>query len=265
MLVLGWVALAWGADPTFAGADKTVTEAEKPDSTLSAELGGTFTSGNTETFTLNGALHGSHTWKRNRMRVDLGANLGQSVVDADGDGHLDDDERAAGRAETARKYWSDVRYDRFVSQRDSLYVLAGALVDPFAGYDARTHGQVGVSHTFVDAERTKVLAELGADVAHENFVAGVTPNDAWIVAAHVLGGVTHEFNDVVSIDEKVDVYENVLDPNDVRVLNTAALSAALGTVLSLKVSHQLTFDNVPVEGFRKLDQTSMVTVVATLL
>ena len=48
-------------------------------------------------------------------------------------------------------------------------------------------------------------------------------------------------------------------------LNTAALTVRLSDAMALKLSHSLVFDNVPVEGFRKLDQTATVSIVTTLL
>jgi putative salt-induced outer membrane protein YdiY len=55
-----------------------------------------------------------------------------------------------------------------------------------------------------------------------------------------------------------------MNPEDVRLLNTAAINTKLSDVFTLKLSNQLTFDNVPVEGFQKLDQTTMVTFVASI-
>jgi hypothetical protein len=69
----------------------------------------------------------------------------------------------------------------------------------------------------------------------------------------------------VVISETIEVYESVLDFEDVRLLNTASLTSSLSGKLSLKLSHTLIFDNVPVEGFEPLDQTTMITLVATLL
>ena len=65
--------------------------------------------------------------------------------------------------------------------------------------------------------------------------------------------------------DTAEIYENVVDPADLRVLNTAFLTSKISDKLSLKLSHTLTFDNVPVEGFRPLDQVTMLTLVATLL
>ncbi len=73
------------------------------------------------------------------------------------------------------------------------------------------------------------------------------------------------FDERLVLSDVVEVYESVLDFADLRILNTAALTSTLSGKLSLKLSHSLIFDNVPVEGFEPLDQTSMVTLVASLL
>lgn len=252
-------------EPAFVGTEKPGQKFETPETHLSAELGGAWTSGNTATWTVHATLDGSHRAGRNRVTLLGGANVGQSVVDANGDGHLDDAERAAGFVETARRYFADARYDRFVGDRDSFYGLAGALVDPFAGYDTRSHVQIGYSRILVESERSRLIAELGGDVAREDFVDGVDPNLAWVVAARGLVGLEHAFSDDVGFSERVEVYEAVPDFADVRLVNQAALTANLDEVFSVKVSHQLLFDNVPVEGFEKLDQTTLVTLVATLM
>ncbi|MFZ5480191.1 MAG: DUF481 domain-containing protein [Myxococcota bacterium] len=262
-LILGQMALA--EDSAFAGTEKADDKFAQPESHLSAELGGAWTTGNTDTYTLNGSLDGSHRWGRNRLMLDLGANVGASMVDGDADGLLSDAERAAGRVETARRYSADLRYDRFIGERDSLYVLGGAFVDRFAGYDTRVHGQIGYSRVLVESDKANLVAELGVDVAREDFVAGIDPNTAVVVAGRGLVGFTYKFNESVAFSDTLEAYENVLVPADLRVLNQAAITAKLNATFSLKVSHQLAFDNVPVEGYRTLDQTTLATFVASIL
>lgn len=263
LLLLG--SLAHAADPAFAGTDAAGQKFEKPESHLAAELGGSFTTGNTQNYALLASLDGDHRWKRNKFALDLGANLGQSVLDTNGDGHIDELERAAGWAETSRKYWADARYDRFVGQRDSLYLLAGGLVDPFAGYDNRTHVQLGYSRVLIESESTTLVAELGVDGAREDFIVDVEPNVAYILAARAMVGLTHKFSESVSFTDKLEAYENVLTPVDLRLLNQASLTAKLSDKFSLKLSHNLTYDNQPVEGFQPLDQSTTVTFVASIL
>lgn len=263
-MLLLLTSLALADDPEFSETVKDAEEVEEVDASLSAELGGSLTAGNTDFYTLNGALSGSRKWKRNQVGVSATALLGRSVVDADGSGTLDDTERSAGRTESARRLTADARYDRFVSDRSSLYVLAGALADPFAGYDLRTNEQFGVSYSILDGEDTTLLGELGVDWAQENYIDGVDPNSDQVIASRVMLGLHHAFSESVAFDDQVEVYESVLDFADLRVLNKATLSSRLSDKFSVKLSHELTFDNQPVEGFRPLDHTTRVTLVASI-
>jgi putative salt-induced outer membrane protein YdiY len=256
---------AHAEDPKFEGTAKEAEELEKPEAHLAAALGGALTAGNTATMLLNARFDGSYKWKMNRFTLDLGANYGRSVVDADANGHLDDTERAVGAVDTAKRGFADGRYDRFFSDKDSLYALAGAYTDKFAGYDWRTHGQLGYSRILVANDTVHLLAELGADVARENYVAGVDPNEAWVLAARGFVGLDVTLSENAKITETVEVFENVVDPADMRLLNNLGLTAKLSDKFSLNVSHQLAFDNVPVEGFRKADHLVMVTFVASIL
>ncbi len=257
---------AAAVDTEFAGTEAPPEEVvEAPESTVIAELGGTFASGNAVYYAVNGGVTASHKWDKNKLSAAAGINIGAAVADTDADGLLNDAERAEGFSQNVERYFGEGRYDRFLSDKDSLYLLAGAFKDPFAGYDLRAHEQIGYSRTLVANDSTNLVTELGFDVAQENYVEGVDPNTQVIYAARLLLGLTHKFNDNVAFTDTFEVYENVIDLEDLRILNTASLSSTIATNLSLKLSHSLIFDNVPVEGFENLDQTTMVTLVATLL
>jgi putative salt-induced outer membrane protein YdiY len=257
--------VALAADSTFVGADAAGQAFEEPVSHLAASLGGAFTSGNTRTYTLNATLRGDHRWKANKVGADLGANLGRSVIDSDGDGHIDPEERDAGWTETARKAWVDARYDRYVGKKDSLYALGGTMVDPFAGYDTRSHLQLGYSRVLVQGKSLGLVAELGADGAFEDFVDGVDPPSAWVLSVRGMVGTSYTFSPSVSFTDKLELYENVLTPVDLRVLNGAQLVSKLADRFSLSLTHTLTFDNQPVEGYQTLDHTVTVAFVASIL
>lgn len=263
-MLLAALAPAMAEDPVFAGTETGET-IEKPEATASVELGGVYNTGNAEFYTVNAAARGAWKWQQNRLSALAGANLGAAIPDTDGDGRVNAKERKAGYTQNVKRYFAEGRYDRFISERSSLYVLGGAFVDPFAGYDLRSHEQIGISRQLVKTEDTLLVGEIGFDWAQENYVAGVDPNYQDIFAGRVLIGFSHTFNEGVSFTDTFELYENVADLADLRLLNTATLSSALSSKLSLKLSHSLIFDNVPVEGFEKLDQTTMITLVATLL
>jgi putative salt-induced outer membrane protein YdiY len=264
MLLLFPLLVARAEDPTFAGAAAPPAP-DAPVTAVSADLGATWSSGNTETYAVNGAGHANHTWSKNRVDFQAIVNVGAAIADTNADGVLDDTERAVGYVENARRYALEARYDRFLDDKNSLYALVGGLIDRFAGYDSRVHGQLGFSHRFIKDDDTELVAEVGADVANEDYVAGVDPDSAIIFAAREMVGIAQKFNENVTLEEKLEAYENLEDPTDTRIINALALTSKLSGRFSIKLTHALAFDNVPVEGFQKLDQTAMATVVVTLL
>jgi putative salt-induced outer membrane protein YdiY len=261
---------SYAEESEFVGTEAPpAEEKEAPESKLSAELGTAFATGNAIFYTVNGTINASHEWQRNKLGIVGGINLGAAKADTDGDGLLSAAERSADYAQNVKRYYGDARYDRFLTDSDSLYVLAGAFHDPFAGYDLRSHEQIGYSRRLLKNSATELVAELGFDYAQENYTdeaiaAGSEPYQD-VFAARVMLGLQHKFNDNVSLSDTLEVYENVIDTDDLRILNTAALTAGLSGKLSLKLSHNLIFDNVPVQGFVKLDQTTMATLVASIL
>jgi putative salt-induced outer membrane protein YdiY len=263
---------ALAEDPEFAGTDDPNQKFDKPEGALSAEFGGAYASGNVEYLTINGLINGSYRWDRNKLTGTGAANIGRTRLDADESGTLSTSERAAPLVKTSQRFDSELRYDRYLGDNGSLYALAGAFIDPFAGYDLRSHEQLGYSRMLVDNDSTDLVAELGADYAQEFYTDQVLadnpdlPDLGHVVAARLLIGVQHKFNEQVSFSEVVEIYENVLNPADLRVLNEAAFTSKLSDKFSLKLSNQLIFDNVPPGSeYAKYDQVTLVTLVASIL
>jgi hypothetical protein len=261
---------ALAEDSEFKGTEAPIEEEKKePETKLSAEIGAVFATGNAIFYTVAGAVNASHEWDRNKIGAIGGINLGAAKADADGDGLLSQAERDVEYARNVQRYFVEARYDRFVSDKSSFYALAGAFQDPFAGYDLRSHEQLGYSRRLIKNDTSELVTELGFDWAQENYtdeaVAGGSVPYQDVFATRILIGGSHNFNDHVSVSNTFEYYQNVVDFNDVRILNAAAVSAAVNSKLSIKLSHSLIFDNVPVEGFVSLDQTTMATLVATIL
>ncbi len=268
-LLLAVLATAYAADPVFVGTERPPAEVPEepapPETKLGAQIGGILATGNTDSYTFTAGINASHKAGDNQVRVGVVAANGKAIPDLNADGRVDQDERNKGRVETSRNLGGEARYDRFFGEMNSLYGLVGALHDPFQGYDLRSHAQLGYSRTLVKTETTVLLAEIGGDVARENYLEGVDPNGATIIAARGLVGTTITLNDIVTLTETFEAYENVIDTDDLRLINDLGVQAKLSGALALKLGHKLVFDNVPVEGFRKTDQTVTVTLVATIL
>lgn len=262
---------AHAEDSTFVGAAPPTEEVSKTETHVTGELGGSIASGNSNFYTLNGLVNASHKFSKNQLSLTSGLNIGgakplpvtatttggatESIPPAEPDKYV----------ENVRRLYADGRYDRFLSDKDSLYVLAGIFHDKYAGYDFRSHEQIGYSRLLLKNDTSELKSEFGIDLAQEDYIEGTDPNYQNIVAGRVLLGASHNFNDKVSISDVFEAYENVIDFEDLRILNTASVTSSLSGKLSLKLSHSLIFDNVPVEGLKSLDQTTLVTLVASLL
>lgn len=284
LLVLASPSLA--EEPKFERAMPT-EEVPGPATRLSAQVGGNFTTGNAESVTVAAALDTSHRWGQNRVGAVAGVNVGFGAVDTNGDGFLDESERCIGVddvdcASTAERYGADLRYDRFLSARDSLYVLVGALHDPFVGFELRSHVQLGYARLLVNQPDTHVTLEGGVDLAREAYVAGLSPAFTHLVAAQAALKLDHVFNESVSFADALVVYEPLLTQpegsafaphfTDFRVSNVATLSAKVSSKLSVNVADTLEFRNEPIAppegatGSRAaVDNTLTVALVASIL
>ncbi|MED5372015.1 MAG: DUF481 domain-containing protein [Myxococcota bacterium] len=258
---------AFAQEVAFEETNKAIEEAEAPEADLSAELGGAMTTGNTDFWTVKGTVTGSYRWQMNKLGMSAMGLTGRNRPDVDGDGILNNGERDLDRVKNAQKFDGGLRYDRFLGESSSLYAMSSAMHDYFAGVQLRTNEQVGYSRNLLKAENTSLLVELGAGVQQEwQILEDPAAEDfSNVFQARALIAFSHTFNDAVKFTESVEAYENVLDPADFRAVNRAALTMQLSENLALKLSNDLYWDNTPVDGFQKLDQTTMLSVVATIL
>jgi putative salt-induced outer membrane protein YdiY len=258
-------ALSYGKESKLETTVKEVEEVAEPKSELSAELGGAMAAGNSAAYSVNAGIAGGHKWGMNRFSGTAAGLFGRSVVDLDGDGIISSEERRVGYKTNQQQAVGFVRYDRFLTKTDSLYVLSGALIDPFAGFASRSHQQLGYSRKLVTNQTTLLVGEVGFDWAQENYVAGQDPGYRDVFAARLMAGLQHTFNEAVQFKGSAEVFPNVVEIADVRVNTTASLAARLSDKIGFKTTYLLRFDNVPVPGFRKADHALTASLVVTIL
>lgn len=256
--------------------------APKPETSLTAELGGSYTVGNVWVVNVVGGVNFSHTWGKNAFATNASTNLNIVKTDTDANGTLDDAERATDPVFTSQRVAGGVRYDRSLTDADNLFASAGVEHDRLAGLFWRFNQAIGYKRALVATERTSLGLEVGVSYNEENFVpttdpdTGVVSNDkvldAHYMAARVFLGFRHAFNDSVQIGDDLEMIEplvgsfadGVTNFEDFRLNNTLFLQAKLSDVFSIKLSSQLAFDNQPVPTFVKVDHTTALTLVASI-
>ncbi len=237
---------------------------QKPETRLSIEAGGNTSMGNVGTSVLFSRFYADHRWAWNRISTKGRAEYGRAIADINGDGTIDDFERAAGFERTSQHFEADVRYDRFLGRLNSVYMLAGWMNDPFMGYLERIHGQTGYSQFLLESDDHEIVGETGFDIAREVYVPEVSVSEDLVYAARGFVGWTTNLADAFQINSSGESFLNVENTDDLRIKGEVALSMKANDVLSVKTSYLVEHATLPVEGFRETDQTMAFTLVASM-
>lgn len=277
---------AFAEESTFAGAQDPI-EVKKSETHLTANLGGNLAVGNSESFSLGAGLTFTNKWKSNQIGVLGAAALGYGAVDANADGFLSSAERCLGVKSnpcqpTTEMFALEGRYDRFFSERSSLYLLVGGLHDKFAGFQLRSHVQVGYAFHILNTERDNLKTEIGVDFANEAYVDGVVPASTKLLAAQVAAVYSHSFSENVGFTNSLTTYEPMLTQpegspfapyfTDLRITKVASINAKLSNKFSITFADTLAWRLEPVaapvgvsEKRSPVDNSLTVALVASIL
>jgi putative salt-induced outer membrane protein len=148
---------------------------------------------------------------------------------------------------------------REISPRTAGYARANWLVNTFAGIDSRTFLEGGVAFKVIEQEAQELRLEGGVGYTLENRISGED-----LDFATGRGGLVYrwKFSDNAELAEDLSLMFNLEDAGDFRIGNLASISSRLTDLLSLKLSHALSFYNEPVEGFGDTDQIVSAAIVA---
>lgn len=166
-----------------------------------------------------------------------------------------------------------LRYDRFLIDRLSLFLINTGRHDRFQGLDFRYNLDPGVKYLFVMEDVTKLWGELGYDFQYdvrrddarrtENAdgtvtIASKTETDHSLRA---FVGFTHAFNDAVNLNTGLEYLQSFKEAKRSRLNFDALFAAKLGAGLALGAGFSARFDNSPLAGKKKLDTVSTLSLI----
>jgi len=244
------------ADPKFEfGKQEEVKEVEWK---ASAEAGLVITTGSSQTITLSGGFKASRKENDNKFSAEASAAYARSgtrvLVDNNANGMIDnDDEIRTTTQVTAETLAGKLRYDRFLTGANSLFVAALASRDLPAGKSSVFGGQLGYSRRLYKTDATEAVAELGYDFSREQLV------DSDAVSIHSIRaftGVKSKVTEGTDIDASIELLTNLNKETlptgkdgsafrDTRVNGKLAVTSKLSTSLSVQASIEAKFDNRP--------------------
>ncbi|MCE9575878.1 MAG: DUF481 domain-containing protein [Deltaproteobacteria bacterium] len=236
-------------DPKFAyGKQDDVKDVKDVTWTAKAEGGLIITSGNSRSTTLTGSASGERKDKDNKLALVVTGNYARAttrlVNDANGNKLIDMGELTESTATSARNASAQARYDRFLSEKNSLYLTALGAIDTPAGKDFQGGVQLGYSRGLVKTENHEVLAEVGYDLSYLNLTAG---GETTIHSARAFAGYKGKLTAATALEASL---EGLFNLNSLAIAgqNADALGAtrvnantALTTSLSSKISLSVSF------------------------
>ncbi len=244
---------------------------DKPNDGTNASLsaGGLLTSGNARllALTVNGAFE---------MRRDANG-FGASLLGNYGQG------AAPGSAivATAQNIQGRVRYDRYISEPTSLFLIATGRHDRFQGLDFRLNLDPGVKYLFMKEAANALWGELGYDFQYDirrDQARIVTDSTTGLVtnvldktfsdhAVRAFVGMRHAFNSEVTLYSGLEYLQGLKgvdygngDPRS-RINFDALFAAKVGAGLSLGVGFGLRWDSNPLPEKKDLDTTTSVSLI----
>ena len=157
-------------------------------------------------------------------------------------------------------FMAALRAGRSLNDRTEFFVETGYAKDTYAGIDSRYGGELGIARKLSIAEPHLLAVEAGLGLAHEVRLPKKTTKDF----ATARGGLVYKYviSKTADFQEQSNVTLNLSDSKDWRWTNVAALTAALSSRFSIKVSHTLSRLNTPPAGKKKSDTAVAAALVA---
>ncbi|HSN25211.1 MAG TPA: DUF481 domain-containing protein [Kofleriaceae bacterium] len=252
-------------DPKFEyGKHDDVKDVKGVDWTAAAEAGVVLTTGNSELTTATGGLHLSRKTGANRLMFDASGAYAKSglrvLQDMNGNGMIDNaNEIVTVSTITAETLSSKLRYDRFLTDFNSVYVAALASRDTPAGLESAFGGQAGYSRRLYKSATAETALEVGYDFSRQDPVSGPSLS---IHSGRAFIGHKAIMTEGATLEAAMEVLTNLNRENltttddqghivdggpfkDTRVNSRVAITAKIGFNLAVQMSMEVKYDNRP--------------------
>jgi putative salt-induced outer membrane protein YdiY len=241
-------------------APKLTTAPEGTTASLSA--GGLSSSGNSRLVAFTGS--GLYDWRggANGIGASLVGNYGKS---APPDGQMET---------TTENFQGRVRYDRYLIDDLSLFLLVTGRHDRFQGLAFRLNLDPGVKYLFVNRPATSLWVEAGYDFQHDtrtdegrevrddmDMLIDTLDKTQTDHSARLFLGFKHAFNDNTALSNGIEYLQSFVESERYRFNYDVLFTAKVWGDLALGVGFNARFDNAPLPDKEKLDTTSTLSLV----
>lgn len=257
-LLLITAASAAHAQPVFqkVGKPEDVKDVSAVEWTAKGEIGLVASTGNARTQTLTAGANAMRKDKDNKLELTLAVTYAKATtrtaIDADGDGAIGASELGETSATSAENGAIKLRYDRYLTPGNALYIAALAAYDRPAGKDFQGGAQVGYSRGLYRSESHEVLGELGYDLSFVDLAAG---SSTTVHSARAFAGYKAKLREETALEASLEALMNgntvTYGAREASIFEATRLNAfvsvttALSTKLSLSASFTAKYDHFP--------------------
>jgi len=245
-------------DPKFTYATYEEKKAVEWKATASAGL--LLTTGNANQLSFSGAAMGSRNDGKNKLQLDVSGAYARATVisanDANNNGLIDSQDEIKRDTATSTALWNvKLRYDRFFSPNNAMYITAFAWGNEPAGKKVVAGGQIGYSRQLFKNDIHLLVAAVGYDFSYERYISGdnlnyylhslrlylgytvtISKDTSFLVDCEYLGNLNPYDGPYAA---RVKAFE------DSRLNGHAQLTTRIWKKLAFRFSFTARYDNVP--------------------
>lgn len=257
LLLAALAAPAFADDPAYTyGKKDDVKDVDAATWTGKVEAGLVSTTGNSRTTTATGSASATRKDKDNKLDATITGTFARAttrvVVDANNNMLIDPGEVSDASATSAENVAAKLRYDRYLTDLNSLYVAALGAIDRPAGKAFQGGGQIGYSRSLYKTERAEATAEVGYDLSYLKIADdGSTTIHSARAFVGYKGKAAHDSVLETSLEGLFNLNSVTIAARQAgafsatRVNAIAAITTSLSKSLSFSVSFTAKYDNFP--------------------
>jgi len=228
----------------------------------SVSAGGLSSSGNSRMVAFTGSGNFESRYAANGFGAALIGNYGQS---APPDGEM---------ATTAENAQGRLRYDRYLLEDASVFLMLTGRHDRFQGLAFRLNVDPGFKYLFVNRPATALWGELGYDFQYDlrtdegravvddmGTLLSTLDETETDHSVRAYLGLRHAFNEAVVLSNGIEYLQSFIDSNRYRCNYELLFTAKVWGNLALGVGFNARFDNAPLPSKEKLDTSSSLNLV----
>jgi hypothetical protein len=232
-------ARAQDAAPPIEGGNPNKTK-------LSGQLGGSWSTGNSKTYSTNFQLRVSHRQDKHELTWSGIVNYGHATAQ-----RVEDDDNPDApeyKIKTDSLYYTRLRYDFFVSEHNALFLGALAFRDTSSGFRSRLSPYAGYQHTWVATEPFEFWTDVGYRLAREVLFLDQKARDdgfaetRWVHGPLLTLGISSELGKTLDLDVVVEAQQALNRERDFRVFSTTNLTNRIGKGFSLGMNFNLRYN-----------------------